>query len=83
MTSSSSDGYYMIGDVIPINIVFSEAVTVNTSAGVPQITLETGDTDINVSYVSGSGSNTLTFNYTVASGHVSSDLGYVLQILLF
>ena len=67
----------MIGDVIPINIVFSEAVTVNTSSGVPQITLETGDTDISVSYVSGSGSNTLTFNYTVASGHVSSDLDYV------
>ena len=38
----------MIGDVIPINIIFSEAVTVNTSAGVPQITLETGNTDMNV-----------------------------------
>ena len=37
MTSSSSDGYYLIGDLIPINIVFSEAVTVNTSAGVPQV----------------------------------------------
>ena len=29
-----------------------------------------------VDYTSGSGGTTLTFNYTVASGHVSSDLDY-------
>ena len=45
--------------------------------GVPQLTLETGTTDEVVNYSSGSGSNTLTFNYTVAAGDTSSDLDYV------
>jgi len=43
-------------------VTFSEAVTVT---GTPQLTLETGATDRVVNYVSGSGTNTLTFNYTV------------------
>ena len=45
--------------------------------GTPQITLETGGTDAVVNYSSGSGTNTLTFNYTVAAGHTSADLDYV------
>jgi hypothetical protein len=42
----------------------------------PYLTLETGTTDRNADYVSGSGTNTLTFNYTVQSGDTSSDLDY-------
>jgi hypothetical protein len=38
--------------------------------------LETGSTDQVVSYSSGSGSDTLTFTYTVQSGDTSSDLDY-------
>ena len=45
--------------------------------GTPQITLETGSTDATVNYSSGSGSNTLVFNYTVSAGHISSDLDYM------
>jgi len=41
----------------------------------PRITLETGGTDAVVNY-SGVTSETLTFNYTVADGHNSSDLTY-------
>ena len=33
--------------------------------------------DAVVNYTSGTGTNTLTFNYTVVSGHTSSDLAYV------
>jgi len=62
VTSTSADGSYMTGAVIPITVTFSEAVTVT---GTPQLTLETGATDRVVNYVSGSGTNTLTFNYTV------------------
>ena len=47
-----------------------------TIVGTPQLTLETGITNAVVDYTSGSGSTTLTFDYIVASGHVSSDLGY-------
>ncbi|SVD28944.1 uncharacterized protein METZ01_LOCUS381798, partial [marine metagenome] len=38
--------------------------------------LETGATDAAVDYTSGSGNDTLVFNYTVASGNVSDDLDY-------
>ena len=62
-----------MGDVIPITVTFSEAVSI---VGGPQITLETGNTDAVVNYTSGSGSSTLTFNYTVSEGESSSDLDY-------
>ena len=73
VTSTTSDGTLKVGDVAAITVTFSEAVTVT---GTPQLTLETGSSDAVVNYASGSGGTTLTFNYTVASGHVSSDLDY-------
>ncbi|NHI93937.1 MAG: hypothetical protein EAX96_15720 [Candidatus Lokiarchaeota archaeon] len=72
--SPLADGTYMTGEVIPINIQFTETVTVT---GTPQLTLETGTTDAVVDYKEGSGSNTLTFNYTIASGEISTDLAYI------
>ncbi len=72
-TSSAANGTYGAGAVIPVQVTFSEVVTV---AGIPQLTLETGATDAVVDYVSGSGTTTLTFLYTVATGHTSSDLDY-------
>jgi len=73
VTSTTDNGTYKIGDVIAITVTFSEAMTVT---GTPQLTLETGTTDATVDYSSGTGGITLTFNYTVASGHTSSDLDY-------
>jgi len=74
VTSSASNGYYKSGSVIPIQICFSKPVNVT---GIPQLTLETGTTDTVVNYVSGSGTDTLMFSYTVAAGHNSNDLDYV------
>ena len=75
VTSTKANGTYSIDEVIAITITFSEAVNVT---GTPQITLETGGTDAVVDWSNlGSGTNTLTFNYTVAAGHTSSDLDYV------
>ena len=74
VTSTAANGSYKVGDVIPITIEFSEVVNVT---GTPQLTLETGSSDAVVDYSSGTGSNTLTFNYTVASDHTTSDLDYV------
>src|SRR5206468_1764952 len=45
-----------------------------TVTGTPQRLLETGTSDENVNYTSGSGSNVLQFNYTVQAGDTSSDL---------
>ena len=73
VTSTTSDGTLKIGDVAAITVTFSEAVTVTNT---PQLTLETGTSDAVVNYASGSGGTTLTFNYTVASGHASTDLDY-------
>ena len=73
VTSSTTNGSYKVGDLISIQVVFSEAVTVT---GFPQLTLETGSTDRVINYVSGTGTNTLTFNYTVQTDDTSSDLTY-------
>jgi hypothetical protein len=74
VTSSTSNSSYKVGDVISIQVLFSEAVTVS---GTPQLNLETGATDRAVNFTSGSGTNTLTFNYTVQAGDTSADLTYV------
>ncbi|HRE83572.1 MAG TPA: immunoglobulin domain-containing protein, partial [Opitutaceae bacterium] len=71
--SSTANGTYKTGDVVSVQVNFSEAVTVT---GTPQLTLETGTTDQVVNYASGSGTSTLTFNYTIQAGDTSSDLDY-------
>jgi len=74
VTSSISDGTYGMGEVIDIVIYFSELVDV---PGTPQLILETGTIDAVIDYVGGGGTDALIFAYVVASGHTSSDLGYI------
>ncbi len=74
VTSTTSNGVYGIDHLITITITFSEIVNVS---GTPQLTLETGSTDQKADYTSGSGTNTLTFNYTVKAGDYTTDLDYV------
>jgi hypothetical protein len=73
VSATNADGTYGIGETIAVTLTFSEAVTVT---GTPQLLLETGTTDRIASYTSGSGSNTLTFTYTVQAGDASTDLDY-------
>jgi len=79
VTSTTADGIYAPPAVISINIIFNGSVIVDTSSGTPSLLLETGATDRTAVYVSGTGTNILTFDYTVSagSGDVSSDLDYV------
>ncbi|MBP6866390.1 MAG: peptidoglycan-binding protein [Candidatus Pacebacteria bacterium] len=74
ITSSTTNGSYITLDTISIQVVFSESVNVT---GLPQLTLETGTTDQVLDYVSGTGSDTLTFTYTIQAGDTSADLDYV------
>jgi hypothetical protein len=74
VTSSTPNGNYKTGDVISIQVTFTEAVTVT---GTPKLTLETGSSDQVLDYASGSGTDTLTFTYTIQAGDTSSDLTYV------
>jgi hypothetical protein len=71
LTSLSANATYKVGDVIAIQVALSEAVTVT---GTPKLLLETGDTDHAAVYQSGSGSNVLTFLYTVQAGDRTADL---------
>jgi hypothetical protein len=73
VSSTKLDGSYKAGVLIPVTVTFSKIVTVT---GAPQLTLETGATDRVVNYTSGSGTTTLTFDYTVQVGDNASDLDY-------
>ena len=66
--SPNRTGTYTAGDTIRIVVDLSENVTVNASSGVPTLTLETGSTDREAAYESGSGTRALAFEYTVAPG---------------
>ena len=59
------------GKIVTLTLNMSEAVTVNTSGGTPTLTLNDGGT---ATYTGGSGTNALTFSYTVAAGQNTSDL---------
>ncbi|HET6633321.1 MAG TPA: hypothetical protein VFG73_11540, partial [Rhodanobacteraceae bacterium] len=74
--SATPDGRYKIGDTIYLTVSFDQAVTVDTAGGSPTLLLETGSVDRDAPYVSGSGSTTLTFAYSVLPGDASPDLDY-------
>ncbi|MGB8043484.1 MAG: calcium-binding protein, partial [Pseudolabrys sp.] len=57
------------GHVVTLTVAMSEVVTV--AGGIPTLSLNNGGT---ASYSGGSGSNTLTFSYTVGAGQDTSDL---------
>ncbi len=72
--SISADGSYKIGDTINITVSFDQTIAVDTTKGTPILRLKTGGTARVASYISGSGSSTLTFSYTVQAGDISTDL---------
>lgn len=73
VTSGTADGSYnaTVG-TIPITVTFSKIVNVT---GAPTLTLAAGVTGP-ATFVSGSGTNTLTFNYTVGATDNIADLDY-------
>ncbi|GMQ57094.1 hypothetical protein AN1V17_14890 [Vallitalea sediminicola] len=66
---SITDGIYKKDDLIQINVTFSEDVNVTDT---PAVTLS--DSIGNVDYATGTGSTTLTFDYTVLENQNSNDL---------
>lgn len=70
ITSDKANGTYTVGEVIDIDVTFSEIVT---STGNVTITLETGDTDRTCTFTV-TNSTTGTCNYAVQSGDTSLDL---------
>ena len=70
VSSNKADGTYGEGEVIDIDLTFSELVT---STGLVTVTLETGTVDRTCTFTVSS-STTATCNYTVLDGDASSDL---------
>ncbi|HYX33807.1 MAG TPA: hypothetical protein VE954_11895 [Oligoflexus sp.] len=75
VSASTADNHYRRDDVISIQVQFSETVYVTNETALALL-LETGSTDHAASFSTGSGTNTLTFAYTVQTGDSSSDLEY-------
>ncbi len=71
LVENPSSGDLGVGKTITYTLGMSEVVTVNTAGGSPTLSLNDGGT---ATYVSGSGTNALTFSYTVLAGQNVSDL---------
>jgi hypothetical protein len=65
-----ASGTYIAGQTLTFTVRFDEAVNVT---GTPVLPVTIGSTVRNATYVSGSGSQVLTFAYTVASGELDSN----------
>lgn len=70
VSSDKANGSYAVGEVIDIDVTFSETVT---STGNVTVTLETGSTDRTCTFTV-TGASTGTCNYTVQAGDTTSDL---------
>lgn len=76
VSSTFPNGTYYTGDVIPIQIVYDEPVFVMNSSNLGLV-LETGTPDRTALYAGGTGTSTLTFEYTVQAADVAADLNYL------
>ncbi|WP_457941735.1 Ig-like domain-containing protein [Olivibacter sp. SA151] len=77
VNTTASNGLYKLGDEISIVVVFNQIVVVQAAGGNPTLTLNTGVVNRDAEYVSGSGTDAITFNYTVQAGDLSHDLDYL------
>lgn len=73
VTSTTADGTYGPGSVINVSVIFSDIIIVT---GPPRVQLETGTTDHYATYSGGSGTTTLSFEYTVQTTDETADLNY-------
>jgi autotransporter-associated beta strand protein len=74
-SSVAADSEFGMDATVPIIVAFSQPVTVDTTGGTPQLALNANSTAA-ATYVSGSGTDALTFDYAVAAGDATSPLDY-------
>ena len=73
VSAITPDGSYETGDTLEIGVMFSEEVIV---IGIPMLNLRFDERTRRAVYTSGSGTDTLSFEYTIQQGDRSQDLGY-------
>lgn len=73
VSSSNANQSYTTGDLIAIEVQFTQKVTVT---GIPTLQLDTGNGTSLATYASGSGSDTVVFHYTVKANDSVADLDY-------
>lgn len=59
--------------LLPFTVTLSEPVIVDTTGGVPRIQIDVGGQTRYAAYTAGTGTDTLTFTYSVQSGDVDND----------
>ena len=72
-TAEPPAGSYKAGSVLNFTTSFWSPVVVDTAGGTPRLALTVGTSTKYATYAAGSGSDTLTFSYTVQSGDVDAD----------
>ena len=71
--TNSQNSTLNAGDVVSVTVTMSEATTVVTSGGTPQLALVIGATTVQAAYASGSGGTALVFTYTVLAGQTDAN----------
>ncbi|MEQ8857879.1 MAG: cadherin domain-containing protein [Pseudomonadales bacterium] len=56
------------GDTVTVTVTMSESTNVDTSGATPRVALNVGGSTVFAGYVSGTGTNSLSFSYTVQPG---------------
>ena len=64
---------YMTGETLSFTLTANEVLTVDTASGTPALDLTIGSSNVSAAYVSGTGSDTLTFSYTVQNNDEDTD----------
>jgi hypothetical protein len=65
-----ADKTYIVGENLDFSLTFDKAITVT---GTPLLPLTVGSSAVNANYISGTGTTTLVFRYTVQAGDLDSD----------
>ncbi|SHN12058.1 Ig-like domain-containing protein [Chitinophaga sp. CF418] len=65
--------YYRAGETLDFTVNFSENIILNTASGTPSLRLTIGAIPVQATYTGTSGTNALTFSYTVVNGDMDMD----------
>ncbi|MBB3112007.1 hypothetical protein FHS18_004085 [Paenibacillus phyllosphaerae] len=72
-TVTATDGFYRAGDTLSFQVKFDEPIQATTTGGKPYLAFKLGGNERTAEYVSGSGTDTLTFSYVVTASDANGE----------